>query len=77
VFVDAGNVYYSGNNKGFGCSPSGKTCSTNSGPVRFSTGLEADLITPFGPVGLSLAKPLNLRKGDDQEIFQLSLGANF
>jgi outer membrane protein insertion porin family len=77
VFFDAGNVYYTGNNKGFGCSRSGKTCSRNSGPIRYAAGIEGDIITPFGPVSLSLAKPLNLRKGDDQEIFQLSLGANF
>ncbi|HLB41387.1 MAG TPA: outer membrane protein assembly factor BamA [Gammaproteobacteria bacterium] len=71
VFVDAGNVYTSLNNRGFGGS------STMSGPIRYSAGIEADWITPFGPIELSLAKPINLRKGDDQQLFQFALGANF
>ena len=71
VFLDGGNVYTSLNNRGYG----GK--STNSGPIRYSAGLEADLLTPFGPVALSFASPLNKRHGDSQQIFQLSLGANF
>jgi len=75
VFVDAGNVYSTANNKGFGCT--GGTCSTNSGPVRFSTGVEADVMTPFGPIAISLAQPLNLRPHDEQQTFQFALGANF
>ena len=77
VFVDAGNVYLSGNNRGFGCSPSGRSCSTNSGPLRYAAGIEADMITPFGPIGVSLAQPIHSRPGDKQESFQFSLGANF
>jgi outer membrane protein insertion porin family len=71
VFVDGGNVYSSVDNRNFG------GASTNSGPLRYSTGIEADWITPFGPIALSLAQPLNLRRGDEREIFQFSLGANF
>jgi len=71
VFVDAGNVYTSLNNRGYGGS------STMSGPIRYSTGIEADWITPFGPIELSLATPINSRKGDDKQFFQWSLGANF
>lgn len=77
VFVDAGNVYTSLNNRGFG------NLSTNSGPVRFSTGLEADVLTPFGPVEISAGLPLNPRDahsniaGDSVEYFQINLGANF
>lgn len=79
VFVDGGNVYHTGNNKNFGCTTdsTGTSCSTNSGPLRFSAGLEADWLTPFGPIELSLAKPINRRKGDEQESFQFALGANF
>jgi outer membrane protein insertion porin family len=81
VFVDAGNVYAIGNNRGFGCQTNKNnrtTCSTNSGPIRYSAGVEADLMTPFGPVSLSLAKALNHREGgDNEDIFQFSLGANF
>lgn len=71
VFVDGGNVWSSGNNRSFG----GR--STDTGPPRYSTGIEADWLTPFGPITLSLAQPLNLRKHDERETFQFSLGANF
>lgn len=77
AFIDAGNVYSSLNNRNFG------GLSTNSGPIRYSVGVEADWLTPFGPVELSLAKGINARnghndiRGDDEEAFQFSLGANF
>lgn len=77
VFFDAGNVYSSLNNRSFG------GLSTNSGPIRYSVGLEADWITPFGPIVLSLAKSLNAQhshgniRGDEIEAFQFALGANF
>lgn len=71
VFVDAGNVFSTTNNKNFG------GASTNAGPLRYSTGIEADWLTPFGPIAISLSQPLNLRKGDERETFQFSLGANF
>lgn len=84
VFFDIGNVYLSRDNRSYGCtSKTGAkgitttTCSTNSGPLRTSIGIEADMITPMGPIALSLAKPINTRPGDRQELFQLSLGANF
>jgi outer membrane protein insertion porin family len=71
MFIDAGNVYSIVNNRNFGGQ------STNSGPIRLSIGIEADLITPFGPIELSLAQPLNRHKHDDRETFQFALGANF
>jgi outer membrane protein insertion porin family len=71
AFLDAGNVYSSLNNISFGGQ------STNSGPLRYSAGIEADWLTPFGPIELSLAQPLNLRKHDERETFQFALGANF
>jgi len=75
AFFDVGNVYLTRDNKSYGCT--GNTCSTNSGPLRTSVGVEADWITPIGPIALSLAKPINIRPGDYQESFQFSLGANF
>lgn len=69
-FVDAGNVYTSIDNREFGGQ------STNSGPIRYSFGLEVDALTPFGPVELSLARGLFL-PGDSPQAFQFSLGANF
>lgn len=74
VFVDAGNVYTTFNNRNFGCT--GFTCSTNSGPIRYSAGIEADWITPFGPITLSLAKAFS-RPHDRTEPFQFALGTNF
>lgn len=70
VFVDGGNVYSTRNNRNFG------GLSTNSGPIRYSSGIEADWLTPFGPIELSLAK--SFRQPHDQgEAFQFALGANF
>src|SRR5690606_25435101 len=71
VFFDAGNTYAIGNNRSFGGQ------STNSGPIRTSVGIEADWLTPLGPIELSLAKALNSRPGDKLEAFQFALGANF
>ena len=73
VFFDLGNVYSTLNNRGFGGS------SSDSGPIRYSTGVEADWLTPFGPIQLSLAKALNRQKhpGDQIEAFQFAMGANF
>jgi len=69
AFVDAGNVYDTFNNQDFGGS--------KSGPIRYSAGVEADWLTPMGLIDLSIAKPINLRKGDRQETLQFALGANF
>lgn len=81
AFIDAGNVYSTGSNRKFGCSPAANgqtTCSTSSGPLRYSVGIEADVLVPsFGPVQVSLAQPLNRRPHDERETFQFSLGANF
>jgi outer membrane protein insertion porin family len=71
VFFDIGNVYASRDNSSFGGQ------STNSGPLRMGAGIEADWLTPLGPVQLSIAKPLNLRPGDTRDAFQFALGANF
>jgi outer membrane protein insertion porin family len=77
VFIDAGNVYSSINNRNYG------GLSTNSGPIRTAVGVEADWLTPFGPVELSLSKTVNAMAGhgnmhgDQEEPFQFALGANF
>lgn len=48
-----------------------------SGPIRYAMGLEADWLTPMGPIKLSVAQPLNRRPGDKREPFQFAIGANF
>jgi len=57
VYLDAGNVYSSLNNTRFG------GLSANSGPIRYSVGVEADFLSPLGPIALSLAKPLHYQSG--------------
>jgi len=69
VFVDGGNVYNTWNNK--------KYLGGGSGPLRYSSGVELDWLSPLGPIELSVAKALNSRRGDSIEFFQFSLGANF
>lgn len=78
LFFDVGNVYNTFDNRIYGGYPSG--------PVRYSTGIEVDWLTPFGLLDLSLAKPLKVQRAkhgqpgklsDSTEPFQFSLGANF
>lgn len=70
VFMDAGNVYETFDNRSLG--------GTASGPPRLSYGVEADWLTPLGMmIDVSLAKPIHPRQGDRRETFQFSLGANF
>jgi outer membrane protein insertion porin family len=71
VFVDAGNVYSSFSNNQFGGS------SANAGPIRYSTGVQAEILTPLGLIDLSLSKRILARPHDQVEAFQFSLGANF
>ena len=70
LFVDAGNVYSSMNNRNFGGQ------SSESGPIRFSTGIEMDILTPFGAIELSLAKAFRQPHDRGQPI-AYALGANF
>jgi len=45
--------------------------------LRYSTGLSAIWISPFGAVSVSLAKPFNEQDHDETESFQFSLGSTF
>ncbi len=71
AFFDAGNVYSTFHAKG----------NTDSGPLRYSVGVEADWLTMLGMIDVSLAKPINPQKirgrNDETEPFQFALGANF
>ncbi len=72
LFVDGGNVYSVLNNKAFGGQ------STNAGPPMYSVGLEADLLTPFGPLELSLARGIRPAGSHEQlQAFNFAIGANF
>lgn len=46
--------------------------------LRYAAGLSVAINTPLGvPVILSLAKPLNLKKGDQKETFSFTFSANY
>ena len=62
AFVDAGGVF----ERGF-----------NSDHFRFSAGLSARWLSPFGALTVSVAQPINDEKGDDIQRFQFSFGAGF
>ncbi|CAA6807799.1 MAG: Outer membrane protein assembly factor YaeT precursor [uncultured Thiotrichaceae bacterium] len=64
AFVDAGNVFDSVDD-------------FESDELRTSVGIGATWISPFGPLTLSYAQPLNDEDGDDVQEIQFSVGATF
>lgn len=64
TFIDFGNVY-------------DVDQSFDAGLLRYSTGLAAIWISPFGAISFSIAAPLNAQSGDEKEAFQFSLGSTF
>ena len=66
LFLDAGNVFDT--HRGF---------NPSLGQIRASVGVSFQWITAVGPLGFSLAKPLNSRNGDQTQIFQFTLGQQF
>lgn len=64
AFVDAGNVYGAGQ-------------SYNFSDLRYSTGLGISWFSPFGPLKLVFAKPLNEKTGDTTQVIQFQLGQQF
>lgn len=64
AFVDAGNVF-------------GINDSYDFGELRYSAGVGVSWISPFGPLKLVFAKPLNSKSGDDTESIQFQLGQQF
>jgi outer membrane protein insertion porin family len=64
AFLDAGNVY--GANQSYSLSD-----------LRYSTGLGISWFSPFGPLKLVFAKPLNEKAGDTTQVIQFQLGQQF
>jgi outer membrane protein insertion porin family len=64
AFTDFGNVYDV--NQDF-----------DAGLLRYSAGLSAIWISPFGAMSFSIAAPLKKEDGDETEAFQFSLGSTF
>lgn len=64
AFFDIGNVFQTADEFDFG-------------ELRYSVGLSGLWISPFGPIVLSVAAPLNEQSGDETESFQFSFGVPF
>ena len=44
---------------------------------RYSLGAQVEWRSPFGPINLVLAYPLNDKKGDDTSVFEFTMGSKF
>ncbi|WP_022964017.1 outer membrane protein assembly factor BamA [Halopseudomonas pelagia] len=79
LFLDAGNVYdtyCSSNNLPSGDDNPG--CGKfDAGELRYSAGVGLSWLTALGPLGFSLAVPLNSDSADDTQVFQFTLGQTF
>lgn len=64
AFVDAGNVF-------------GSDESYSLGDLRYSAGIGASWISPFGPLKVVYAKALNSQVGDDTQTIQFQMGQQF
>ena len=64
AFVDGGNVFDTASD-------------FDAGEVRYTTGISARWLSPFGPLALSVATPLNEEEDDETEAFQFSFGVPF
>jgi len=64
AFADAGNVF-------------GVNDSYDFGELRYSTGVGLSWVSPFGPLKLVFAKPLNSKSGDNTQTIQFQLGQQF
>ena len=64
AFVDGGQVY-------------GQGQKIDLGDLRYSTGLALHWLSPFGPLRLSIANPLNKKDGDQVQRLQFTFGTGF
>lgn len=64
AFVDVGNVFKDAD-------------SFRSEDLRASAGVSMVWLSPVGPLGISVAEPINKKKGDDTQVFQFTLGSAF
>ena len=81
LFFDFGNVFDTSCADGGALDSSGKQiyqCSKLSlSELRYSMGVGLTWITPLGPLTFSLAKALNKKERDEEQVFQFSLGVPF
>ncbi|MDE2088825.1 MAG: outer membrane protein assembly factor BamA [Gammaproteobacteria bacterium] len=64
TFVDVGNVFGPGQR-------------FQANQLRYSTGVSLIWMSPLGPLTFSLAKPLNVKTGDQTQPFQFSIGFTY
>lgn len=74
LFLDVGQVYdtrYKTRTL-----PNGTVIKRNS-PLRYTMGVSLSWDSPMGPIMLSLAKPLNMKPGDERRTFGIGAATNF
>jgi len=64
TFIDAGQVY-------------GADQKLSASELRYSAGVALSWNSPFGPMKFNLAKPLNIKPGDNKQVFQFNIGQVF
>lgn len=73
LFTDLGSVWHSGNRQ-----KAGHPILSNDQSLRLSTGAGVTWRSPFGPIGVSLAKALIYKKHIDRtEVFRVNFGTTF
>ena len=76
AFLDAGNVFLTND----GGIPASSGCCANgfdAGDLRYSAGVGATWLSPFGALTVSLAQPLNKEDDDETQTFQFQFGQSF
>lgn len=81
-FVDVGNVYcgvFKVAHPGPKSNPYDSDCyaETKGSFLRYSAGLSARWLSPFGNLAVSIAQPINSQAGDRTQAFQFSFGSAF
>jgi outer membrane protein insertion porin family len=64
AFVDGGQVY-------------AENAKVDFGELRYSAGIGLQWLSPFGPLRLSMAQPLNAKDGDEAQRLQFTFGTGF
>jgi outer membrane protein insertion porin family len=64
AFLDAGQVYAAG-------------ARVELGELRYAAGIALQWLSPFGPLRLSVAHPLNRKPGDEVQRLQFTFGTGF
>ena len=73
TFVDAGSVWE--NKSTSSLAPD--SCDGMSDCMRYSAGAGVSWFSPFGPINIYLAKPLNKKEGDSTQFFSFQMGSQF